>query len=137
MQDDLRQIIENAKEARMAGRVSEAREAYRRAADLARAGSDQRLLAYALRHVSDLARENGDFNEALMAGSAAVAIYRADPDAAPLDLANALRVHALALADTAPSGQAIALWREARTFYAALGIPEGVAECDAHLPGIP
>ena len=50
-----------------------------------------------------------------------------------LDLANALRLKALALDALERSGEAVIDWTEARRIYADLGVAEGVAECDARL----
>jgi hypothetical protein len=51
----------------------------------------------------------------------------------PLDLANALRVTALAFEALARRAEAVARWRRARELYAALGVLEGVTECDDYL----
>ncbi|QTN18589.1 hypothetical protein HZ989_09995 [Brevundimonas sp. AJA228-03] len=88
--------------------------------------------AYDLRHRSDRARLEGRFVEALGEATEAVALYADLPDRA-LDLANALRLKALALDALDQPGQAIVNWSEARRLYADLGIAEGVTECDARL----
>src|ERR1700745_2638432 len=86
---------DDAHQARKQGRLGEAARYYASAAAMARVAGEHDGLAHALRHVSDLARERGDGPLALEAGEEAVALYRAG--ASPLNLANALRVHALAL----------------------------------------
>lgn len=48
----------------------------------------------------------------------------------PLDLANALRVTALAMEASMKPGDATSLWREAGMLYAEAGVGEGVAECE-------
>jgi len=88
--------------------------------------------AYDLRHRSDHARHEGRAVEALGAASEAVEIYGSMPDRA-LDLANALRLKALALDALDQPGEAILDWTEARRLYADLGVAEGVTECDGRL----
>ncbi|WP_029416268.1 hypothetical protein [Brevundimonas bacteroides] len=88
--------------------------------------------AYDLRHASDRARLEGRTVQALADATEAVAIYANLPDRG-LDLANALRLKALALDDLERSGEAVLDWTEARRLYADLGIAEGVTECDGRL----
>ena len=88
--------------------------------------------AYDLRHASDRARLEGRALEALADATEAVAIYEDLADRG-LDLANALRLRALALDELDQSGEAVLDWTEARRLYADLGVAEGVTECDGHL----
>jgi len=88
--------------------------------------------AYDLRHASDRARFEGRHVQALGDATEAVAIY-ANLSDRRLDLANALRLKALALDGLDRSGEAVLDWIEARRLYADLGIAEGVTECDARL----
>ncbi|WP_448098223.1 hypothetical protein [Luteibacter yeojuensis] len=53
----------------------------------------------------------------------------------PLDLANALRVNALALQVAGEVAAAQPVWTEARRFYDGLDIRAGVEECDLYLDG--
>ncbi len=92
MIEQIASLMRAAGEARTAGRTAEARNGYDKAAGLAREAREHMLLAHALRHVSELDRESGEPAAAWNAGSEAVALYRADPQASRLDLANALRV---------------------------------------------
>jgi hypothetical protein len=126
-------MIEEARQARDAGRSGEARLAYADAAELARSEQDGDLRAHALRHVSDLAREHGETGQALTAAEEAVALYRAMPHCRPLDLANALRLNALAPDDFARGYEAALRWGEARDLYASEQVQAGVEECDRHL----
>jgi hypothetical protein len=93
---------------------------------------DEVQRAYDLRHTSDRARLEGRAVEALGDAIKAVAIYADLPDRR-LDLANALRLKALALDDLERPGEAVLDWTEARRLYDALGVAEGVTECDARL----
>ncbi|MBA3878594.1 MAG: hypothetical protein C0500_02630 [Sphingobium sp.] len=134
MPTDIEAQLADARTLRTEGQADRAAAAYREAADLARLGEQPQLRAHALRHLSDLAREAGDIETALASGREALSLYRADPAALPLDVANALRVTALALGLRGQTNEAVPLWREARGLYAGLGIEAGVAECDQHLP---
>ncbi|AQR61944.1 hypothetical protein BZG35_09995 [Brevundimonas sp. LM2] len=88
--------------------------------------------AHDLRHRSDAARLAGRAVEALSLATEAVGIY-AGQSTHRLDLANALRLKALALDDLDQPGEATLDWTEARGLYAELGIAAGVTECDARL----
>lgn len=134
MSVEIEVLLAQARTLRNAGQAGGAIEAYRTAAGLARSADATAFLAHALRHIADLAREAGNGEEALATGSEALALCRADPAAPPLEVANALRVTALALVFGNRTDEAVPLWREARGLYAGLGIEAGVAECDQHLP---
>ncbi|WP_298161758.1 hypothetical protein [Brevundimonas sp.] len=88
--------------------------------------------AFDLRHSSDRERLAGRAAAALTDATAAADIYAGLPDRA-LDLANALRLKALALDALDRPGEAVVDWAEARRIYAELGVAEGAAECDARL----
>jgi hypothetical protein len=133
MRQQIEAVIQGARTARELGRIGEARNGYEKAASLARAAGESALLAHSLRHMSELDRKSQNTLAALNAGQEAVALYRAMPDALPLDLANALRVAALAIESHAKSADAAGIWREARELYAGIGVAAGVAECDEHL----
>jgi hypothetical protein len=133
--DEVEQLLGQAREERAAGRPAEARLTYARAADLARLIGDDRQSAHALRHVADLAREARDPGSSLAASCEAVVIYRRRTDFPPLDLANALRLTALALEDLGRGPESAVCWREARDLYRQGGVDAGVQECDAHLTG--
>ena len=63
----------------------------------------------------------------------ALLLYRDHPGTAPLDLANALRPFAILSEALGKPEQAIQLWTEARTLYAALNLKAGVDESSEHL----
>ena len=88
--------------------------------------------AYDLRHSSDLARLEARAAAALAEATEAADIYFGLPDRG-LDLANSLRLKALALDALGRSGEAVVDWTEARRLYVDLGVAEGVAECDTRL----
>lgn len=127
-------LLAQARALRTVGQADAAAAVYRDAAARARTEGAPLELAHALRHLSDLAREAGRQDEALATGSEALALYRAQAAPQPLDLANALRVTALALDLNDQHDAAVSLWREARGLYSGPGISAGVAECEQHLP---
>lgn len=121
--------------ARREGRIVDARNSYARAAALARESSAPLLQAHALRHLSDIDREGGQAEAALAHAEQAGALYRANGQGATLDMANALRLKALALHDLRRDDRTAAVWAEARDLYRAVGVEAGVAECEARLEG--
>jgi hypothetical protein len=135
MDAEVERAIEEARAVRAAGDAAGAERGYARAAAMARSQGDAPALAHALRHVSDLARERGAAEEARAAAAEAAAIYRALPDRRPLDLANALRLEALALEAGGTGAAARELWEEARAFYAAAQVQVAVEECERRLGG--
>lgn len=130
MSDPIPAALERARRVRADGRRDEAERAYARAAELARLCGGDRLLAHALRHLSELALERGGAPAAWEHASEAVALYRAGSD--ELGLANAIRLVALSSAD---QEEARACWKEARDLYASLKVTSGVSECDTRLAG--
>ena len=136
MSDDIESLLRGAKEARTVGHLAEARRGYERAAELARVVGNSRLLAHALRHMSDIDRKDGRPAEALASAREAVELYRALAGSSPLELANALRITGLAWQDLGEAGEASSTWREARSLYMQVGIQAGVEECDVNLSRI-
>lgn len=123
---DFEPLFVAARQASAAGHPDQARDLYAKAADKARAVGAAVPLAHALRHVSDLDREAGRAEPALAAADEAVALYRESPDATDLDLANALRLSALAR--EALGRAATDLWREAGALYQDADVEAGVEE---------
>jgi tetratricopeptide (TPR) repeat protein len=123
-------LMQRAKEERRRGDIAAAEASYTEAASLAGTGH---LRAHALRHVAELAAEQGAGERALSAAEEAVAIYGADPATHRLNVANARRVRALALAALGRAEDSADDWRAARALYEELGIEAGVAECDRRL----
>lgn len=133
MSRELETSLQQAKAERTYGDVTQARITYGLAVAKARAIGARSLLAHALRHVSDMDRERGKSDEAFMSGQEAIDIYRSLPGTSQLDLANALRVTALALVELEKPLQAMPVLQEARALYGELRVLEGVAECDSYL----
>ena len=133
MPPGLHEMFDAARADRRAGRREQAERGYATAAQEARSKHDPLALAHALRHVSDLARERGSVAEALSSAVEAVAIYRMQPGSRPLDLANALRLNAIALGDAGRAEEAKLLWQEARDLYASVGVAAGFEEAESRL----
>lgn len=105
---------------------------YQRAADLCALSQNLADRAFVLRHVSDLNRELGRFGDALTSAQKAESIYRTGGGNA-LDLANCLRLLALAHMHLDDADSALPFWQEARQLYSQSGVDDGVAECEDHL----
>ncbi|MDP3800888.1 hypothetical protein [Brevundimonas sp.] len=135
MTDAIQAHLTAAREALAEGRAVDARNSYARAAALSRESGAPLLQAHALRHLSDIDREADHLEQALAHAEQAAALYRANGQGASLDMANALRLKALALDGLRRPGPATAVWREARDLYAAAEVAAGVAECERRLKG--
>lgn len=122
-----------ARQAAAEGRAGEARNSYARAAALSRESGAPLLQAHALRHLSELDRQADHLEQALAHAEQAVALYGANGQGASLDMANALRLKALALDSLRRLQPARLVWTAARDLYAALGIADGAVECEARL----
>ena len=104
---------------------------YAEAITLLRSANALSQLAFALRHAADVRSELNEFAVADSHIEEAVRLYRAlitTGEAAPLDLANALRISALI-----GEREGHASWLEACDIYTALSLTEGVTECNEHL----
>lgn len=135
--EEIHHLMQEARSARSYGQTADALRSYLDAAALARKVGDKALLAYSLRHSSELYLEGGSAEAALNTGDEAVTILSAVHNSKSLDLANALRVTALALEALDRAGEAALRWNKARKLYAAWDVTEGVAECDHYLGRAP
>jgi len=94
---------------------------------------DPRRLANAMRHLGEAYGYAANPALAERWCLEALSMIRRLGTGASLDLANALRAVAVARDDLGARDAARPMWREARDLYRALGVAEGVAECDARL----
>ena len=115
------------------GRNSEASARYEEAVALCRKHGDPLLLAHTIRHLGDVRRHLGQQPEAQACYEEALGIYRSEPRANSLDVANTLRPFAILREKMGDVDGARVFWREARSLYQALSIDAGVAECSKHL----
>lgn len=106
---------------------------YEEAVALSREEGDALLLAHTVRHLGDLHLEADRRIEADRCYQEALARYRAVSDPPPLDFANALRPAAMLRELEGNADAARQLWSEARRFYQAAGVREGVEECERRL----
>src|SRR5438067_3162677 len=102
--------------------------AYEEAIAILRQQSIPLKLAHTIRHLSDIFRHAGDFDRDAACYDEALSIYRDQPNARPLDLANALRGAALLKEKTGDAQNAIKFWEEAKDLYAAEHVEKGAAE---------
>jgi len=110
-----------------------ARQHYEEAVALYREHGDRLTLAHTVRHLGDVHQEAHHPELAEPCYCEALELYRSSADAAPLDLANAIRSMAMLKSETGETQQARTLWHEARELYAQLNVPQGVAESSARL----
>ena len=106
---------------------------YEEAVSLSRQEGDLLRLAHTVRHLADLHLELSHLDLAASCYEEALALYRADKRTVPLDLANAIRGFALLKDARGQAEEGRRLWEEARALYLAVGVREGVEECDARL----
>jgi hypothetical protein len=133
MTDAIEAHLTLARDAAAGGRAGDARNSYARAAALSRESGAPLLQAHALRHLSDLDREADHPEQALAHAEQAAALYGANGQGATLDMANALRLKALALDEMRRAGPARTAWTAARDLYVALDVSAGAAECERRL----
>ena len=127
-------VIE-AKSARRQGRLSDAKALYEEAAESFQAEQEPARWAHALRHAAEFAIKAGDNQTGLREALAVLEYYRSCPPAT-LEMANALRVAALAAAAAGESLSAREHWSEARVLYADAGVADGVAEADRRVAAL-
>jgi tetratricopeptide (TPR) repeat protein len=133
MTDDLKDQVAAGAQAHRDGHLDAAAGHYGVALTMARAQGEPLLIAHIARHLGDIYRKNGRNDKAEPLLKEAIAIYRSNLGTKVLDIANALRPLALLYTALGNKHSALELWQEARTFYLAIGINEGVAECDSYL----
>jgi hypothetical protein len=123
-------VIE-AKSARRQGRLVDATALYVEAAESFQAEQQPARWAHALRHAAELAVRAGDCAAGLHYARAVVEHYRSSPPS-PLEMANALRVSALAEAAAGEGASARLHWNEARMLYMDAGVVQGVVDAERH-----
>lgn len=133
MSDELEAHLAAGAQARGERRLDAATTHYAAALAVARRSGEPLRVAHVARHLGDIHRENGRPGEAAPLLREAVDAYRSSLETKVLDLANALRALALLHASLGEHRPAREAWQEARTLYSAIGIADGVAECDRHL----
>lgn len=116
------------------GRHEAALACFEDAVAVARKSAEPLRLAHAVRHLGDVHRQAGRFPQAQACYDESLSLYgEAEPGAATLDHANALRPMAILKKELGQVEEARVLWGRARELYRAAGIEAGVAECADHL----
>lgn len=115
------------------GRLDAAMRLYLEAVPHCRRGDDRLIHAHTVRHLGDVLREMGELEKARRCYAETLPLYRADPAAPPLDVANAVRSAAILCEAMDEADQAGQLWREAHDLYREAGVEAGVSESAAHL----
>ncbi len=131
--DAAQELIDTGYAARREGDLSHALEVYTAGAEQLRTMEQPIRLAHALRHVADIQRELGLRDEAEANYAEALAIYRGQPAASKLDLANTLRGYALLMESLGDTGNARDMWSEAGELYRAVEVQSGVDEAERQL----
>lgn len=125
---ELRELAESVRRRDAASAVR----CYEEASNLLRSSPDQLSFAHTVRHLGDVYAEQGDWLRAESCYVEALKIYRSHPSPSKLDVANAIRSHAVLMTATGRRGESRGLWSDAGELYEALGITAGVAECTRH-----
>lgn len=123
-----RSLKEQGEAARRAGNHAEARRLYEEAVALERGLDDPLELAHTIRHLGDVLHDARLPHLAEPHYVEALALYRAHPAPPPLNLANAIRSHAVLKQEIGESDKARRLWEEACRLYQQVDVREGVAE---------
>ncbi|MBZ5687915.1 MAG: tetratricopeptide repeat protein [Acidobacteriia bacterium] len=106
---------------------------YSEAVGICRTENNPLRLAHTIRHLADILREDGALEGARPHYEEALRIYRQEPDAPPLDMANAIRGFALLREGAGESKEASDLWREARALYDAVNVKAGIEESNLQI----
>jgi tetratricopeptide (TPR) repeat protein len=127
-------VIE-AKSARRQGRLTDATALYEEAAESFQAEQQLARWAHALRHAAELALRAGDCATGLREAHVVVQYYRSTQPTT-LEMANALRVLALAEMAAGERDNAVTHWSEARDLYLDAGVVDGVNEADRRVAAL-
>ena len=106
---------------------------YEKAVAVARRSGDPLRLAHAIRHLGDTHRRARRLAEAEACYDEALALYAAEDEPPTLAYANAIRPMAILKEALGETGEALHLWQQAKSLYAAVPVAAGVAECEKNL----
>ncbi|HEY8187392.1 MAG TPA: tetratricopeptide repeat protein [Pyrinomonadaceae bacterium] len=116
--------------------ADEARLHYEEAVAIFREEGEPLRLAHTIRHLGEVHYESGRPDLAEPCYLEALALYRSHEHAAPLDLANAIRVLAVLKTNRGESEEATSLWQEAHDLYTRCNVSSGLAESMARMAQI-
>jgi hypothetical protein len=130
------ELIKMGKSARVEGRVDDALALYVSAVQILEEENDLVKWAHTLRHVAEMQAELKRGDEARKSIEAVLVFYRAE-GTGKREMANSLRVAALAEEAAGDAAAGKVFWREAAELYAELRLEEGHIEAqrEAGLPG--
>ena len=106
---------------------------YEKAVAVARRSGDPLRLAHAIRHLGDTHRRARRLTEAEACYDEALNLYAAKDEPPTLAYANAIRPMAILKEALGETGEALHLWQQAKSLYAAVPVAAGVAECEKNL----
>lgn len=130
---ELAEVLRNLAELARSLPGEDAEQRYKEAVGLFREFDEPLKLAHTIRHLGDVYRHA---NKTVLAEACyveALAIYRSHKDTPPLDVANAIRSHAVLKEAGGDRQHARALWQEAHDLYLGVGVGAGVSESAARL----
>ncbi len=116
-----------------AGRDDIAVARYEETVVAARRTGDSLLEAHAVRHLADAHRSSGRLAEAEAFYNEALALYAGEDEPPALDYANVIRPMAILKEVLGETDEAMHLWQQAKSLYAAVPVAAGVAECEKNL----
>src|SRR5436305_3168531 len=122
VQVELAQALRNLGELERRLDGDAARRHYEEAVAILRESAEPLRLAHTVRHLGDVYSEAGRAELAEPCYHEALALYRGHEHTLPLDLANAIRSHAVLKEDAGDIEEARRLWEEARDLYAAADV---------------
>ncbi|MDE2805446.1 MAG: transcriptional regulator [Gemmatimonadota bacterium] len=118
------------------GNPDKARTLFKESVAVARVAGDPLRLAHAVRHLGQMNRRVGRLEEAEGCYEEALALYEETGTTHSLDHANALRPMAILREELGDVEAARHLWSRAAKLYRAVGVEEGVRECETRLSNI-
>ena len=127
--DELRRHGESARRRRD---LAAAQNYYAEAVALLRNSTDRMKFAHTVRHLGDVYVELQNWPSAEPCFVEALKVYRSQPSSHLLDFANAIRAYAVLKEKSGRPDESRELWAEAGPMYQALGIADGVEECNLH-----
>ena len=119
-----------------AGRLDVATQRYAQAAEVCRRPPVSPRLPHVLRHLGILQLRAKNLLAAISCCEEALELRRGQPDTPALEMANTLRPLALIREAEGRKADAVGLWKEAASLYAAAGVESGVEESRSRLAAL-
>jgi tetratricopeptide (TPR) repeat protein len=132
MMENQAELVQRGRAARRSGQTAEALPLYAKAAEILRREGDLVRWAHTARHCAELQVELGRVEEARAGIEAVIGFYQ-EKNPGTLEMANALRIAALADEAAGRGAEARERWTETMALYEQVGVQAGVDECRKHL----